>query len=126
MAKRLTLKKQRAIEAFLDGANVQGAAEAAQVDRRTIGRWLNEPEFLQALRGAGDTAMIAAARRLATNIDAATDAVSAILKDESAAPSIRLRAAELVYNHSPRLIEAGELMERLEALEQRLGNGGGK
>ena len=43
--KGLTAKQIKGLEALLDGANIQDAASAAGVNRKTIGRWLNDPAF---------------------------------------------------------------------------------
>ena len=118
--KRLTAKQVKGLEALLDGANVQDAASAAGVNRKTLGRWLTEPLFWKLYQVNSRRGLELAARRLTGNLDGAVELITSVMEDEDAPPAVRLRAASQVIDSSLRLLEATDIQERLAALEERL------
>lgn len=118
---RLTGKKAKALEALLDGSNVQDAALAAGVNRKTLGRWLSyDMEFWRAYQRHSQSSLQLAARRLANKLDMAVDMLASVMEDDEAPASLRLRAAQQVIDGSLRLLEAADFAERLTSLEARL------
>lgn len=57
----MDIKKEKAIEALINGENISDTARLANVNRKTIYRWMEEPEFkanwderLQAIKNYGN------------------------------------------------------------------------
>jgi transposase-like protein len=114
---KLTPKQQRAIIALLAGGSVKAAARRAGVGYTTLRRWLKEGGFREALRRAGREAMQLA---LAGVQGAAPDAVRALRRALGDADvDVRLRAADKLLGHLPRLAGFVDLEERVTALEAR-------
>lgn len=118
---KLNANQRRAIDALLQGHSKTEAAEAADVTLRTVDRWHNEPDFALALSQGGDQVIKDAATRLKASLDTAIDVFREVMSDKKATTATRLRAADLVATHALKLLEVADLVERLERLEQRLG-----
>lgn len=118
--KRLTAKQLKALEALLDGANVQDAASAAGVNRKTVARWLQEPAYWKLYQVNSRRGLELAARRLTGKLDMAVDMVASVMEDDEAPAGVRLRAAQQVIDGSLKLLEVTDIQERLAALEERL------
>ena len=84
--KRLTAKQVKGLEALLDGANVQDAASAAGVNRKTLGRWLTEPLFWKLYQVNSRRGLELAARRLTGNLDGAVELITSCLLYTSPSP----------------------------------------
>ena len=117
---RLTAKQAKGLEALLDGANIQDAAAAAGVNRKTLGRWLTEPLFWKTYQLNSRRGLELAARRLAGNLDGAVELITSVMEDDEAPPAVRLRAAQHVIDSSLHLLEATDIQDRLRELEERL------
>lgn len=61
---RLTRNQARAIPALLQSRTLTDAAKSIGVTRRTLGRWLGQPEFVEALRSAQGEAIDLAYKRV--------------------------------------------------------------
>ena len=109
------------IAALLDPAHKsqEAACEAAGVPLRTLHNWLNEPEFVAALRRAESEAITLAMRRLVTVAPAAVAVIVSVMADSKTSASLRLRAAGQVLDTLQRLREMHDFEERLAALEAR-------
>lgn len=119
--KRLTGKQAKALDALLDGANVQTAATLAGVNRKTLSRWLSyDLDFWKAYQKHSQGALQLAARRLTNKLDGAVELLGDVMEDEDAPAGVRLRAAQLVVDGALRLLESADFAERLAALEDRL------
>jgi hypothetical protein len=115
---KLTSKQRRAIAALTAGQNYEQSALAAGVSTRTIARWREQEHFEDALQNAGQTAIGDASRKLTAGLDTAVDFLLAIIQDDDAPPSVRVRAALGLIDRQIRLKETTEIMTRLESLEQ--------
>ena len=117
---KLTAKQVKGLEALLDGANIQDAAAAAGVNRKTLGRWLTDPLFWKTYQLNSRHALELAARRLTGKLDMAVDMLASVMEDDEAPPGVRLRAAQQVIEGSLKLLDVTDIQERLAALEERL------
>jgi len=120
--KQLTAKQVKAMEALLEGASIQTAAERAGVNRKTVGRWLQDPMFWNLYQVNSRTSLELAARRLAGRLDMAVDMIASVMEDGEAPAGVRLRAAQQVIDGSLKLLEVTDIQERIAALETRLGH----
>ena len=118
--KRLTAKQVKGLEALLDGANIQTAASAAGVNRKTLARWLGDPAFWQHYQVNSQRVLELAARRLTGKLDSAVELLSSVMDDSDAPAGVRLRAAQLALDGALKLLEVTDIQARLTALEERL------
>lgn len=119
----LTAKHVRAIDALLAGQTRASAAAAAGVTERTLDRWRAElPEFADELARRSSATLRDAALRLKGTIDDAVDVLREVMTSADSRPAVRLRAAQVVIESSLKLIEATDVLDRLEALEAIINN----
>jgi len=120
-AGHLTEAQRRALGALADGATKSQAAIVAGRTRRTIDRWIADDEaFSDALRRATDASIADASRRLAALLDEVVGVLKEIMWATDAPYHVRLRAADLVATHAPKLRDHRELADRVAALEERI------
>lgn len=118
MENSLRPRQTAAIAALLASGKVTDAAAAGGVTTKTVYAWLKQPDFSAALRTAESEALRGLSRRLAGLGDAAADALRDAL-DEGQPIGARLRAADLVTQRGPALLELTDLIERIAALENK-------
>jgi hypothetical protein len=99
------------------------AARAAGIGTRTLLRWLKLPEFQNAYRQARREAFGQAIARLQQGTAAAATTLLKMMIDPSTPASVRVRAADSVFNHAAKAIEIEDIEARVTALEQAAGNG---
>jgi hypothetical protein len=116
----LSTRQLKAIESLLSGASNQRAAELAGVTTRTLERWLQDPDFNNELGRRFEFALRRAAVRLTALLDVAANVFYQGMTDPDRQTGIKLRAANSVFAHLPKLIETTEILRRLDELEQRI------
>jgi hypothetical protein len=116
-------KQEDAIAALLTQRNVEEAARAAGIGVRTLLRWLKLPQFQNAFRQARREAFGQAVSRLQQGTAAAATTLLKIMIDPAAPASVRVRAADSVFNHAAKAIEIEDIEARVAALEQAASNG---
>jgi hypothetical protein len=115
MDKPLPMKWRKAVEALLSCPTVGEAATAAGVSRRTLGRWLLCPGFLDAYRTGAQTVY---GRCLATLSTGATEAAEALREClQSSRPADRIAAARALLEQTHKARELCDLESRLAELE---------
>ena len=110
-------KKEEAIVALLSQRNIEEAARAAGIGTRTLLRWLTLPEFQRSYREARRAAVGQAIARLQQGTSAAATTLLKMLIDPKIPASVRVRAAEAIFNHSAKAIEIEDIEARVAALE---------
>jgi transposase-like protein len=110
-------KKEEAIVALLTQRNVEEAARSVDIDPKTLLRWMKEPEFDAAYREARRAAFGQSIARLQQGTSAAATTLLKIMIDASAPPSVRVRAADSIFNHAAKAIEIEDIEARLSELE---------
>ncbi len=113
----LTVAQHRAVVALLTEPTLQDAAKAAGVDRSTIYRWLQKPDFQAAYREARRQAVHRATARLQQLTGEAAEVLREVMNDKAQQGAARVGAARLVLDYAARLTEAEDLASRVEALE---------
>lgn len=114
--KKLTAPQHKAIEALLTAGNVTKAAEAANVTRKTLYRWLKDATFVAALTEAEAEALARLQRALLALGVSAIVALNDALQPHQKITT-RLRASETVITNLLRLRELVDIERRLAALE---------
>ena len=111
-------KKEEAIAALLNQRSIEEAARVAGIGYKTLLRWMQIPEFQEALRKARRDAVAQSTARLQQATSAAATTLLKVMVDPATPASTRVRAAESVINHAQKAIEIEDIQVRLAALEQ--------
>src|SRR5258708_5952953 len=106
-------KQEEAIAALLTSRNVEEAAQAVGVATTTLLRWQKVPEFQAAYREARRTAYQQSLARLQQASGAAVSTLLKVMIDPSTPPSVRIRAADSVLEHSAKSIELEDIEARV-------------
>jgi hypothetical protein len=113
-----THKMEEAIAALLTHRNNDEAARAVGVGASTLLRWQKLPEFQKAYLEARRLAYSQAVARLQQGTSAAATTVLKLMVDANTPASVKLRAAEVLFNHAAKAIEIEDIDMRVAALEQ--------
>jgi hypothetical protein len=111
-------KQEDAIAALLTQRNIEEAAKAAGIGARTLLRWLKLPEFQKAYREARRATFGQAIARLQQGTSAAATTLLKTLIDPATPASVRVRAAEAIFNHAAKAIEIEDIDARVTELER--------
>ena len=124
-ARRSTLgrRQEEAIAALLSQRSIEDAARVAGIGTRTLLRWLKLPEFDAAYRDARRKAFGQAVARLQQGTSAAATTLLKVMIDASTPASVRVRAADSVFNHAAKAIEIEDIEARVAMLEQAAASG---
>ena len=115
------LKQERAIIALLAEPTLGAVAKAADISEVTLWRWMKAPDFKSRLRDARRAVVEGAIGRLQA---AATEAVDTLRRNLSCGtPSVEVKAAATILDQAIKAIELFDVIERVEHLEARLGDG---
>src|SRR5215470_9170727 len=114
-------KQEEAIAALLTQRNVEEAARAAGIGTRTLMRWLKLPEFQAAYRKARREAFGQAIARLQQGTSAAATTLLKTMIDPATPASVRVCAAEVIFNHASKSIEIEDIEARVAELERTAG-----
>ena len=110
-------KKEEAITALLTQRNIEEAAKVAGIGANTLLRWLKVPEFQTAYRQARREAFGQAVARLQQGTSAAATTLLKTMIDPGTPASVKVRAAEAIFNHAAKAIEIEDIEVRVAALE---------
>lgn len=117
----ISAQQERFLLVLMASATIAEASRVARVPDSTCRRWLREPAvraaWLEMRRQAVDMAL--------TAVQGVTQAAVSTLVDclqKKYPASVRVRAAVALLDTAMRAVELGELAQRVEALEEALGN----
>jgi hypothetical protein len=110
-------KQEEAVAALLTQRNIEEAAKATGIAPNTLLKWMKEPEFQAAYREARRAAFGQAIARLQQGTSAAATTLLRMMIEPGTPPSVRVRAAEAVFNHAAKAIEIEDIDARVAALE---------
>jgi transposase-like protein len=120
---KFTRKKDEAIAALLTQRNIEEAARSIGIAPNTLLRWMKETEFDTAYREAKRAAFGQSIARLQQGTSAAATTLLKIMIDPAAPASVRVRAADSIFNHAAKAIEIEDIEARVAALERTAPNG---
>jgi transposase-like protein len=115
---KFSQKMEEAIAALLTQRNIEEAARSVGIAPKTLLRWQKEPEFNAAYREARRAAFGQAIARLQQGTSAAATTLLKTMIDPSTPASVKVRAAEAIFNHAAKAIEIEDIEARVTALEQ--------
>src|ERR1700680_2669237 len=111
-------KKEEAIAALLSQRNIEEAAKASGIGANTLLRWLKMPEFQAAYREARRAAFAQSIARLQQGTAAAATTLLKTMIDANTPASVKVRAAEAIFNHAAKAIEIEDIEARVSELER--------
>ena len=111
-------KKEEAIAALLSQRNLEEAARVAGIGTKTLLRWLEIPEFQTAYREARRAAFGQSIARLQQGTAAAATTLLKTMIDANTPASVKVRAAEAIFNHAAKAIEIEDIEARVSELER--------
>jgi len=111
-------KQEEAIAALLNQRNIDEAARAVGIASNTLLKWMKLPEFQAAYREARRAAFGQAVARLQQGTSAAATTLLKTLIDPSTPASVKVRAAEAIFNHAAKAIEIEDVEARVSELER--------
>jgi transposase-like protein len=111
-------KMEDAIAALLTQRNLDEAARSIGIAPKTLLRWLQQPEFQIAYREARRAAFGQAVARLQQGTSAAATTLLKTMIDASTPASVKVRAAEAIFNHAAKAIEIEDVEARVTELER--------
>jgi hypothetical protein len=111
-------KKEEAIAALLSQRNLEEAARVAGIGTKTLLRWLEIPGFQTAYREARRAAFSQSIARLQQGTAAAATTLLKTMIDTNTPASVKVRAAEAIFNHAAKAIEIEDIEARLSELER--------
>jgi len=111
-------KREEAIAALLTQRNIEEAARVTGVGAKTLLRWLKVPEFQAAYRQARRDVYSQSIARLQQGTSAAAATLLRTMIDPATPASVRVRAAEAIFNHAAKAIEIEDIEARVAELER--------
>ena len=110
-------KHELLLSALLTNPTVKEAAASVGVPEATCYRWLHDPAFSGEYKQRKRQTVTEASDYLRSRISAATQIIDGIMADAAIAPQVRLNAAKAIIDVGYKVIEQGEILERITALE---------
>jgi transposase-like protein len=111
-------KKEQAIVALLSHRTIEEAARAIEIVPNTLLRWMKEPEFDTAYRGAKRAAFGQSIARLHYLSSAAVTTLGKVMLEPGTPPATRVRAADSILNYTTKAIEIEDIEARVAELER--------
>jgi hypothetical protein len=111
-------KMEQAIAALLSQRNHEEAARVAGIGVATLLRWQKLPEFQAAYRQARREAFGQSIARLQQGTSAAATTLLKTMIDANTPASVKVRAAEAIFNHAAKAIEIEDIEARVSELER--------
>src|SRR5262245_66568528 len=103
---------------MLTQRNIEEVARSVGISTTTLMRWQKLPEFVTAYREARRAAFGQAVARLQQGTSAAATTLLKTMIDPATPASVRVRAAEAIFNHAAKAIEIEDIEARVSELEQ--------
>src|ERR1700681_904596 len=115
---KFSRKMEAAVAALLTHRNHEEAARAVGIGTATLLRWQKEPEFQQAYGAARRAAHGQSVARLQQGTAAAATTLLKTMIDTNTPASVKVRAAEAIFNHAAKAIEIEDIEARVSELER--------
>lgn len=110
---------EQILAALVACGSVRAAAKAVGCSETTIRVRLNDPDFRKEYETAKGAVLTEACDSLAARLTHAVDVLVEVLDNTENAATVRVTAADSLLRHGLRYIEMGNILLRLDALEQR-------
>lgn len=115
---KTTPKQDAFIQALLAGNTIVTAASVAGCNEKTAHQWLKLPHVQTAYREAQHQLFDESILHIMSDIDEARTTLKAIMKDENASPSVRVRAAQIILEQAIEAHKVTVLETKIAELEE--------
>jgi translation initiation factor 2 alpha subunit (eIF-2alpha) len=115
-------KMEQAVAALMTQPNIDTAARSVGISPNTLLNWMKVSEFDAAYRAAKRAAYGQAIARLQQAMPLAVQTMLRVMIDPATPASVKVRAAEVITNHSHKGIEIEDVEARVAALEAATGD----
>jgi hypothetical protein len=115
---KISRKLEDAVAALLTKRNVEEAAREVSISVATLMRWQKLPEFQTLYREGRRTVYAQAVARLQQGTSAAAATLLKTTIDPATPASVKIRAAEAIFNHAAKAIEIQDIEARVSELER--------
>jgi len=118
---KLSARKEAALRALLNHKTLEQAAEACNINVRTLRRWMRTKKFLARYRREQDALLSTTVDALRAESASAVSILAAIAKDTLTAPGagVRVQACRVLLDFGFKGIEIHELSQRISELEKQ-------
>ena len=120
----MAISNEKIMAALIACGSVRAAAKAVGVSETTVRARLNDPDFRKEYETEKGAVLTEACDSLAARLTHAVDVLVDVLDNTENAATVRVSAADSLLRHGLRYIEMGNILLRLDALEQRTNNEG--
>jgi len=111
-------KTELIINALLTYPTIRETAQALKMPESTIYNYLRNPEFKEKYNQAKSDLLLQSTAFLQAKIAEATATITEIMNNTESPPQVRITACRTVLEYALKLTEQGEIIQRLETLEQ--------
>ena len=111
--------KETIMAALLTSATKAEAAAKAGISDRQLRRYLDKPEFRVEYQRRKTAMVEDATRQLQASLTGAIQALRDIAEDQRTADHARIQAARAILLYCVRYTETADILNRIEALEER-------
>jgi hypothetical protein len=111
-------KMEGAITALLTRPSIEDAARVAGLGEKTLRRWLREPQFNAQYLRARREGVSQAVARMQQATGAAGTVVLKLMTDPNVPATVKLRAAECVFDRAIKGVELEDIEARVAELER--------
>ncbi len=120
MNERLTPRQKRAVESLIVCNTISDAAKRANMNERTLYRWLQQEEFQSVVRRARRLSLTQLATHLQHIAARAAGTLDEIMVDKNATSASRVSAARYSMEMYYKAATLEDIQERLMTMEKRL------
>lgn len=110
------------LSALLQNGSVRAAATALGCSDSVIRDRLKDKEFSKTYKERKLEILTAAADKMKSNISLAIDTLSAVMENAENPPTVRVSASDSLLRHCLRYVEVTDIIKRIEALEETMGD----
>ena len=111
------ISDEKLIETMLLYGGVSGAAQTLGLRRNAVYKRLQDDSFRQQYDQMQGLVLSTAASTMAAGLCEAVDALLSVIRDEKAATTVRVSAADALLRHCNRYVETATVLRRLDTLE---------
>lgn len=112
-------KQAAFLQAMLTSRTKKEACEKAGISRTTANKYLEDPDFKEALSEARRESVGETANYMRAALTECVDRLLTIIRDEDVSPAIHVQAVNAMFANYRPLVDEIELTERMEALQQK-------
>lgn len=117
----LNQRQERFLKAMLETTSIEQACAVASITKNTAYKYLKDETFMKEYRALRRELMQQVTATLQKSSSDAVKTLNEVMLDVDATPNSRVQAAKNILEMAYRSLELDDIQERLEAIEQNLG-----